>query len=99
LFLTAGFCEELMFRAYAIERLAMFSGKLWVGGLVTAVLFTLGHVPRYGWSVSLAGVFIIGTFLTVLYVRQRNLWLCAAVHAASDAMGLVIGPAFALHAR
>jgi membrane protease YdiL (CAAX protease family) len=97
LFITAGFCEELMFRAYAIERLAMFTGKLWLGGLIAAVLFTLGHLARYGFSLPLIGVFIISCFLTGLYLWRRNIWLCAMIHGAADAMGLVIGPAIHGH--
>jgi membrane protease YdiL (CAAX protease family) len=94
LFLTAGFCEELMFRAYAIERLALFTGKLWIGGVVAVVLFTLAHAPRYGFSVSLADVAIIATFLTALYLWTRNFWACAIMHAFIDFVGLVAVPVF-----
>jgi CAAX protease family protein len=97
LFLTAGFCEELMFRGYAIERLAMFTGKLWLGGLAGAILFTAAHLARYGFSLALTGVFIIGAFLTGLYLWRRNIWLCAIIHASADAMGLVVGPALSSH--
>jgi membrane protease YdiL (CAAX protease family) len=95
LFLTAGFCEELMFRGYAIERLGLLTGRLWLGGALGVVLFTLGHVPRYGFSLSLVAVAITATALTALYLRTRNLWVCAIMHAAIDCVGLVIVPAFA----
>src|ERR1700730_13510230 len=88
LFVTAGFCEELMFRGYAIERLTFLTGKLWVGGAAAVVLFTLGHVPRYGFSLSLAAVAIIAVFLTALYLWRRNFWACAIVHASVDCFGL-----------
>jgi membrane protease YdiL (CAAX protease family) len=94
LFLTAGFCEELMFRAYAIERLTLFTGKLWVSGAVTAALFTLAHVPRYGFHSSLLAVAIIAAFLTALYLWRRNFWVCAAMHGFIDCYGLVIAPLF-----
>ncbi|GAC1392675.1 MAG: type II CAAX endopeptidase family protein [Vulcanimicrobiaceae bacterium] len=97
LFLTAGFCEELMFRAYAIERLALFSGKLWIGGVAAVVLFTLGHLPRYGFSLALLVVAIIATFLTGLYLWRRNFWICALMHAVIDCIGLVVRPALAAH--
>jgi membrane protease YdiL (CAAX protease family) len=99
LFLTAGFCEELMFRGYGIERVAMFTGRLWIGGLAAVVLFTLGHLPRYGFSLALIGVFIIACFLSGLYLWRRNLWLCVIIHASADAMGLVVGPALHSHIR
>jgi membrane protease YdiL (CAAX protease family) len=92
IFLTAGFCEELLFRAYAIERLTLFTGNVWLSGALTLALFTLGHVPRYGFHPSLAGVAIIGAGLTGLYLWRRNFWICAAAHAFIDFIGLVVGP-------
>ena len=91
-FLTAGFCEELMFRAYAIERLTLFTGKLWISGALTLALFTLGHVPRYGFGPSLGVVAIIGAGLTALYLWRRNFWMCAAAHALVDCVGLIVVP-------
>ncbi|HEX3466371.1 MAG TPA: CPBP family intramembrane glutamic endopeptidase [Candidatus Elarobacter sp.] len=95
LFLTAGFCEELVFRAYAIERLALFTGKLWIAGAVSVVLFALAHVPRYGFSASLAAVGIIAAVLSALYLWTRNFWVCATMHAIIDCLGLVVAPALA----
>ena len=92
IFLTAGFGEELMFRAYAIERLTLFTGKLWISGVLTVALFTLGHVPRYGFGPELGGVAIIATGLTALYLWRRNFWVCAAAHAFIDFIGLVVVP-------
>ncbi|MEA2721220.1 MAG: protease family protein [Candidatus Eremiobacteraeota bacterium] len=97
LFLTAGFCEELMLRAYAIERLTLFTGKLWIGGAVVVVLFTLAHVPRYGFSEALMNVAIIAVALTALYMWTRNFWVCAIMHAIIDCFGLIVGPALATH--
>jgi membrane protease YdiL (CAAX protease family) len=98
LFLTAGFCEELMLRAYAIERLTLFTGRPWVGGVIAIVLFTLAHVPRYGFSASLADVAVISAFITALYLYTRNFFACAVMHAFIDFLGLVLGPALAAHA-
>jgi membrane protease YdiL (CAAX protease family) len=99
IFLTAGFCEELLFRAYAVERLALLTGSMWIAGAISVGLFTLGHVPRYGFSPSLAIVAIIGAFLTALYLWRRNFWVCAGMHAIVDCVGLVIAPAVATHAH
>lgn len=96
-FLTAGFCEELFFRAFAIERLTALTGNLWTGCIAAVVLFTLGHVPRYGFSAQLIDVFLIAIALTALYAFRRNFWMCATMHAAIDAVGLVLGPMLAGH--
>lgn len=97
-FLTAGFCEELFFRAYAIERLTMLTGNLWAGSIAAVVLFTLGHIPRYGFGGELLGVLVIAVALTALYAWRRNFWICAAMHAAIDAFGLLVAPALSVHA-
>jgi len=94
LVLTAGFCEEVLFRGYAIERLAALTGKLWVGALAAIALFTLGHVARYGFSVGLLGVGIIAVFVTLLYVWRRSLWPCIAMHWIIDGLPLLLGPIF-----
>jgi membrane protease YdiL (CAAX protease family) len=96
--LTAGFCEELMLRGYAIERLASFTGKYWVGGVVAVVLFTLAHIPRYGYTSSLLDVAVVSTLLTALYIYTRNFFAVAILHAFIDFIGLVLTPAFAARA-
>jgi len=96
--LTAGICEEILFRGYAIERVTALTGKVWIGAVAAIVLFTLGHVPRYGFSVGLFGVAVIALLLTLLYVRRRNLWPCIAAHCVIDGLPLIVAPAF-VHAH
>src|SRR5579871_5922339 len=45
---TAGFCEEIAFRAFAIERLRELSGSLALGAIASWLLFGFAHIPRYG---------------------------------------------------
>ena len=91
---TAGVCEEICFRGFAIERLNALTGNTWVAAVVGTVLFTLGHVPRYGWSAGLGGVFLIGAALSLLYIWRRNLAPCIALHWLVDGFSLLIVPAF-----
>ena len=91
--LTAGFCEELMFRAYSIERLALLTGNLQIASIVTTVLFTLGHVQVYGFTVALVGVAIFSTVVAALYLKTRNFFACAIVHTFIDFLGLILRPA------
>lgn len=92
--LTAGFCEEFFFRGYAIERLTALTGKTWIGVVAAIVLFTLGHVARYGFTLGLLGVAVIATALSVLYAVRRNLWPCIAMHWIVDGLPLVVAPFF-----
>ncbi len=91
---TAGICEEILFRGYAIERFTALTGKVWLGGLAAIVLFTLGHVARYGVSLGLLGVAIIAFFLTLIYVRRRSLWPCIVAHWVIDGLPLLVAPQF-----
>jgi membrane protease YdiL (CAAX protease family) len=34
---SAGVCEEILFRGYAIERLKSLTGNIWIGGLIGAI--------------------------------------------------------------
>lgn len=96
LVLTAGICEELFFRGYAIERLRGLTGNTWIGALLGTVLFTLGHIPRYGLSSGLLGVAFIGALLSAIYVWRRNLFPCIALHWFFDAISLLAIPSFAV---
>lgn len=98
LLLTAGFCEELLFRSYPIERLRELTGNIWWGAVITLVLFTAGHIPVYGLTLGLLIPFVLGGWLTLLYVWRRNLLVNVAVHALFDAVGLLLVPALAQHA-
>lgn len=92
---TAGVCEEILFRGYALERLKAFMGNnIWLAALVGTVLFTLAHIPRYGLSAGLAGVFLVGAILSAIYVWRRNLAGCIALHWFIDGISLLIIPAF-----
>lgn len=92
---TAGVCEEILFRGFAIERLTQFVRGPWLAALLATVLFALGHLPRYGLSMGLVGVFLIGAFLAALYLWRRNLVACIALHWLVDGISLLIIPAFA----
>jgi membrane protease YdiL (CAAX protease family) len=93
LVLTAGVCEEILFRGYAIERLRALTGNVWIAALVGTVLFTLAHVPRYGLTQGLAGVFVVGAILSAIYVWRRNLLACIVLHWFVDGFSLLLLPA------
>lgn len=95
LVLSAGICEEILFRGYALERLQLFTKNIWVAGLVATILFTLAHVPRYGFQPDLIGVFVISAILSIVYIWRRNIAGCVALHWLIDAFGVLLVPAFA----
>jgi membrane protease YdiL (CAAX protease family) len=92
---TAGICEEILFRGYALERLQLFTKNIWVAGLVGTILFTLAHSPRYGFKPDLIGVFGISAILSIVYIWRRNIAGCIVLHWLIDGFGLLLVPAFA----
>ena len=86
---TAGFAEETFYRGYAIERLSSLTGNYWWGGLISLVIFTLAHLPSWGWGP--IPIFLISSTLgTLFYIWRRDLLACIIAHAVTDSVGLIV---------
>jgi membrane protease YdiL (CAAX protease family) len=91
--LTAGVVEEVLFRGYAVTRLAQLTGSLWWAVGASSAVFAALHLPVWGAGPSLA-FFIGGLATTMFFVWRRDLIAMIIAHAAIDTWGLVIAPAF-----
>jgi membrane protease YdiL (CAAX protease family) len=91
--LTAAICEEFIYRGFGIEELAYLTGKRWLAGLLSLVLFTVSHAGLYGRSVALIIPGLVGAVLTGLYLWRRNLLSCMLMHAIMDGILVVVIPA------
>jgi uncharacterized protein len=83
---TGGIVEETLYRGYAIERLAALTGRLWLGGAISAVVFTLAHVPFWGLGFAIAADLPFAVVMTGFYLWRRDLLANAIAHS----IGLVI---------
>ena len=97
LVVTAGVCEEFMYRGFGIEELAGFTRSRWIAGLVSLVLFTVAHSGLYGFSAALILPGIAGAMITLLYLCRRNLPVCMLMHGIIDAIPLLIVPTVMSH--
>jgi uncharacterized protein len=97
LVLTAAFCEEFIYRGFAIEELGMLTGNRWVGALGSLLLFTLGHAGVYGFSTALLIPASVGLVITLLYMFRNNLPACMLVHGGMDGLFLILIPALVHH--
>lgn len=97
LVLTAGLCEEFLFRGIGVEALTLLTGKRWLAGLCAVLFFGLAHIGRYGFNAKLALPTAIGALLTLLYLWRRNLPACIALHAIIDGIFLLLVPALTHH--
>jgi hypothetical protein len=81
--LTAGFCEEFLFRGYFIWVFAPWLGW-WGAAALSLLFFALGHVAVYqGWNGALR-TGIVGAFFTLVVAIFDSLWPAIALHALLD---------------
>jgi membrane protease YdiL (CAAX protease family) len=93
LVLTAGICEEFVFRGFLIEELGMLTGSRWLGAFLSLAIFALGHAGVYGFSSALLIPASVGLVLTLLYMFRRSLPACMLMHCGMDALFLLLIPA------
>ena len=91
--LTAGVVEEVLFRGYAVTRLARLTGSVTWAVVLSSAVFAALHLPVWGGGPSLA-FFVGGLATTTFFVRRRDLLAMIIAHVAIDAWALVITPAF-----
>ena len=71
--------EELLYRAYAIERLAAMFGSDAVAGALSLSAFAIAHVPSWGWGPGLTTL-IPGAVATLVYVWRRDVVALIIAH-------------------
>jgi uncharacterized protein len=81
--LTAGFCEEFLYRGYFIWIFAPWLGW-WGAAALSLLLFAIGHVGVYqGWNGALR-TGIAGAFFVLVVAIFNSLWPAIALHALLD---------------
>lgn len=93
LVITAGMCEEFIFRGFAIEQIGLLTGNRWLGAALSVIFFGLGHVGVYGFSTALLLPTTIGLMITLLYMLRNNLPVCMLMHATIDGLAILLAPA------
>jgi uncharacterized protein len=83
---TGGMVEEILYRGYAIERLAIITGRRWVAGAISAVIFGLAHIPFWGFAFALGADLPFGIVMTIFYLWRRDLIANMIAHSG----GLVV---------
>ncbi len=76
--LAAGIIEELVYRGYALPRLAALTGKKWLAVFISALIYGLQHwaVTPMDWQfglVRMIGLFAVGVVFGIIYFRQQRL--------------------------
>lgn len=79
---TSGTVEELLYRGYAVERLAALTGRRSVGAGLATLGFAVAHVPAWGLNVALIGDLLFGILMTAFYLCRRDLVANMVAHSA-----------------
>jgi len=80
---TAGVCEEVIYRGYMIAYLmALFGAPFWVAGLVSSVLFGFAHA--YQGPAGILKTTAAGGMMALLYGLTGSLWAPIVAHAVMD---------------
>lgn len=84
--ITAGFCEETIFRGYLITRLRLYTNtKSWILPVILASLsFGSGHAYQ-GWG-GLILITTYGAMFALLYLHTGTLWPVVIAHFLQDFM-------------
>lgn len=85
---SAGFCEELLFRGFLIWTLQPVAGW-WVAAIASLAIFSAVH--SYQGAAGMIRSATLGAIFTAIVVMTRSLWPAIVLHAALDWMGGLTG--------
>lgn len=81
---TAGICEEVLYRGFLIRYLSDFPWHigLWIALCVSSIAFGMAH--GYQGLYGIIGTALLGTIMAVIFIVTGTLWLPMALHAVID---------------
>ncbi len=82
--ITAAITEEVLFRAYPLERLREITGNNWLGIALSLGAFVLLHSQTWNILHILGVVLPLGILLTIIYLNTRSLLFVIIVHLLID---------------
>jgi uncharacterized protein len=83
--ISAGFCEEFVFRGYLQEQSRRITGSAAAGVTIQALLFGAGHGYQ-GWALMVT-IFFIGLFFGGIVAWRKSLAPTMLTHGAADTIG------------
>ncbi len=81
---TAGITEEVLFRAFAITRLAPLTGDVWSAAIIAAIGFAFGHT--YQGAIGIGSTALIGLGYSVAYLATGSLIPAIVAHVLHNAV-------------
>jgi len=87
--LTAGICEELLFRGWMLPLFGSVLGSLWLGLLISSLLFGLAHAYQGPKGILTTG--LVGLVLGLIYMGAGSLVPSQVLHALVNLVHGFIG--------
>lgn len=91
---TAGVCEEFLYRGFAMGALSRVGLPAWAVVVLAAVLFGLAHV--YQGRSGILGTFVMGILFGVVRLAYDTLVPVIMIHTAVDLVAGIAGPRYLL---
>jgi uncharacterized protein len=86
--ISAGFCEELIFRGYLQKQFTALTRRIWLGIAISAVFFGLSH--GYEGASGMLLITLYGVFFGILAHSRRSLRPGIIAHAWHDSLSGVV---------
>lgn len=94
--ISAGICEEFLFRGYLLQQFSSIRGQLWMGVLVSSLLFGVSH--GYEGISGMVAITAFGAMFCSLVIKRRSLRTGMLAHAWHDAFsGIMLALAKHFH--
>lgn len=94
---TAGFCEEFLFRGYLQRQFLAWTGVPTVAVVLQAIVFGIGHIYQ-GWRNALV-ITVYGAMFGILAVMRQSLRPGMIQHAMQDSVAGIAGGLLLRHGR
>jgi uncharacterized protein len=95
--LTAGLCEEFLYRGFAMAALSRVGFSAWQVVLISSILFGLAHL--YQGRGGFVGTTILGAVFAVARIGYDSLIPVIIWHFAIDAVAGLVGPRYLVRER
>ncbi len=86
--ISAGICEEIIFRLFLFEYLNENIGLL-IAFVLTNIIFALTHIGMG--KQNIISSFILGLLFSAIYYFTDNIWIAILLHIAIDINGGILG--------
>jgi membrane protease YdiL (CAAX protease family) len=86
--ISAGICEEIIFRLFLFEFLKE-NANLWMAFVLTNIIFAMTHIGSG--KQNIINAFILGLLFSAIYYFSENIWIAVFLHITIDINGGLLG--------